>query len=337
MTVRQATADRPRVASGQPLLSIEGLELRLKRPADTVALVESFDLAIAAGEAVGLVGESGCGKSVTALALMRLLPKGKIWPAAGRIVFDGIDVLALPEAQMRRLRGDDIAMIFQEPMTSLHPLFSIGRQIGEALALHRNLHGRAAEAETVRLLDMVGIGGGKGRLKDLPGDLSGGQRQRVMIAMALACSPKLLIADEPTTALDVTIQAQIMRLIDELRRELGMALLLITHDLGVVAAHCDRVSVMYAGRVVERASAAELLARPQHRYTEGLIACVPELGHKATRLPTIAGTVPPVEARGAGCRFAPRCAHALDRCGSEAPPMRDRGAGHQAACWNPPA
>jgi len=321
----------------QPLLGIAGLELRLRGKTGTIPLVEDLDLHIGSGESVGLVGESGCGKSITALAIMRLLPRGKIWASAGTIRFDGQDLRALPEASMRDLRGNRIAMIFQEPMTSLHPLFPIGAQIGEALALHRGLRGKAADTECVRLLDMVGIGGGRGRLADLPGDLSGGQRQRVMIAMALACEPRLLIADEPTTALDVTIQAQIMRLIDELRRELGMAMLLITHDLGVVAAHCERVCVMYAGRVVERADSADLLAHPRHRYTEGLIGCVPTVGHKVDLLPTIAGTVPPLEDRGAGCRFAPRCAHALDQCVSETPPVRVTQSNHAAACWNPPA
>ena len=297
-------------ATSETLLSVDGLSLALRRRTDTVPVIQDVSFQVARGEALGLVGESGCGKSVTALAVMGLLPRGKISVTSGSIQFDGTDLTKLPEPAMRNLRGNRLAMIFHEPMTSLHPLFSVGRQIGEALALHRGLRGRSADAEAARLLDRVGIGGARHRLSSLPGDLSGGQRQRVMIAMALACAPDLLIADEPTTALDVTIQAQIMRLIDDLRREDGLAVLLITHDLGVVAAHCDRVCVMYAGGIVERAPTDAVLDRPRHPYTAGLIACVPDLERRTDRLPTITGTVPPLGAVPAGCRFAARCMRA---------------------------
>ena len=332
----QAMRHQP-LPPAQTVLSVDGLTLMLRRRRDQVALVEDIGLDIAAGEAVGLVGESGCGKSVTALAIMRLLPRGRIVPTAGSIRLEGRDLLSLDEQAMRRVRGNRVAMIFQEPMTSLHPLFPIGRQIGEALALHRHLHGAAARAEAARLLDLVGIGGARSRLDDLPGAMSGGQRQRVMIAMALACNPVLLIADEPTTALDATIQAQIMRLIDGLRRELGMALLLISHDLAVVAAHCDRACVMYAGQIVERAAARDIVERPRHPYTDGLIRCVPEIGAIQSRLPTIPGTVPAVDDRGMGCRFRPRCGRAVGRCAAENPADRPLAGAHPAACWNPAA
>jgi len=251
----------------------------------------------------------------------------------GRILFEGEDMLALDDAGLRRIRGNRVGMIFQEPMTSLNPVFTIGDQIAESLVVHRGATVAAAMAEAARLLDLVGIPAARGQLGRYPHELSGGQRQRVMIAIALACRPRLLIADEPTTALDVTVQAQILDLVGRLRRELGMAVLLITHDLGVVAESCDRVAVMYAGRIVEEASAARIFSAPRHRYTQALLRTMPAANPPGRRLPSIAGSVPPPGARGTGCAFAPRCAAALPRCAAEPPPRGE--APHRARCWNP--
>ena len=312
-----------------PLLSVERLDVTMRG----VPVLEDVSFQIAPGETLGLVGESGCGKSVTALSIMRLLPDppGKI--AGGRILFDGIDMTALDAAGLRAIRGDRIGMIFQEPMTSLNPVYTIGDQIGESLIVHRGMSGSAAKAETAKLLDLVGIPSARNQLGRYPHEMSGGQRQRVMIAIALACRPKLLIADEPTTALDVTVQAQILDLIGRLRVELGMAVLLITHDLGVVAEFCDRVAVMYAGRVVEEAPAAELFRRPRHRYTEALLHTMPAANPPGRKLPSISGTVPAPLDRGDGCIFAPRCGFAVPRCTAELPPLE--GAPHRLRCWNP--
>ena len=312
-----------------PLLSVEGLGVAM----GGVPVLEDVSFAIAPGETLGLVGESGCGKSVTALSIMRLLPEPPARIASGRIVFDGTDLLDLDAERLRSIRGDRIAMIFQEPMTSLNPVFTIGDQIGESLIVHRGASRAAARAEAARLLDLVGIPAAASRLDRYPHELSGGQRQRAMIAIALACKPRLLIADEPTTALDVTVQAQILDLIARLRRELGMAVLLITHDLGVVAEFCDRVAVMYAGRIVEEAPAAALFAAPGHRYTEALLRSMPAANAPGRELPSIPGSVPPPAARGAGCVFAPRCGFAAPRCRTELPPL---GAPpHRLRCWNP--
>ena len=312
-----------------PLLSVERLDVTMRG----VPVLEDVSFQIAPGETLGLVGESGCGKSVTALSIMRLLPDppGKI--AGGRILFDGIDMTALDAAGLRAIRGDRIGMIFQEPMTSLNPVYTIGDQIGESLIVHRGMSGSAAKAETAKLLDLVGIPSARNQLGRYPHEMSGGQRQRVMIAIALACRPKLLIADEPTTALDVTVQAQILDLIGRLRVELGMAVLLITHDLGVVAEFCDRVAVMYAGRVVEEAPAAELFRRPRHRYTEALLHTMPAANPPGRKLPSISGTVPAPLDRGDGCIFAPRCGFAVPRCTAELPPLE--GPPHRLRCWNP--
>jgi oligopeptide/dipeptide ABC transporter ATP-binding protein len=312
-----------------PLLSVERLDVTMRG----VPVLEDVSFQIAPGETLGLVGESGCGKSVTALSIMRLLPNppGKI--AGGRILFDGIDMTALDAAGLRAIRGDRIGMIFQEPMTSLNPVYTIGDQIGESLIVHRGMSGSAAKAETAKLLDLVGIPSARNQLGRYPHEMSGGQRQRVMIAIALACRPKLLIADEPTTALDVTVQAQILDLIGRLRVELGMAVLLITHDLGVVAEFCDRVAVMYAGRIVEEAPAAELFRRPRHRYTEALLHTMPAANPPGRKLPSISGTVPAPLDRGDGCIFAPRCGFAVARCTSELPSLE--GAPHRLRCWNP--
>jgi oligopeptide/dipeptide ABC transporter ATP-binding protein len=317
------------VGAERPLLSVEGLGVAM----GGVPVLEDVSFAIAPGETLGLVGESGCGKSVTALSIMRLLPEPPARIASGRIVFDGTDLLDLDAERLRSIRGDRIAMIFQEPMTSLNPVFTIGDQIGESLIVHRGASRAAARAEAARLLDLVGIPAAASRLDRYPHELSGGQRQRAMIAIALACKPRLLIADEPTTALDVTVQAQILDLIARLRRELGMAVLLITHDLGVVAEFCDRVAVMYAGRIVEEAPATALFAAPGHRYTEALLRSMPAANAPGRDLPSIPGSVPPPAARGAGCVFAPRCGFATPRCRAELPPLC--APPHRLRCWHP--
>jgi oligopeptide/dipeptide ABC transporter ATP-binding protein len=317
------------VGAERPLLSVEGLGVAM----GGVPVLEDVSFAIAPGETLGLVGESGCGKSVTALSIMRLLPEPPARIASGRIVFDGTDLLDLDAERLRSIRGDRIAMIFQEPMTSLNPVFTIGDQIGESLIVHRGASRAAARAEAARLLDLVGIPAAASRLDRYPHELSGGQRQRAMIAIALACKPRLLIADEPTTALDVTVQAQILDLIARLRRELGMAVLLITHDLGVVAEFCDRVAVMYAGRIVEEAPATALFAAPGHRYTEALLRSMPAANAPGRDLPSIPGSVPPPAARGAGCVFAPRCGFATPRCRAALPPLC--APPHRLRCWHP--
>ncbi|HEX8180278.1 MAG TPA: ABC transporter ATP-binding protein [Pyrinomonadaceae bacterium] len=285
--------------------------------AGLVRAVDGVSFQLARGELLGLVGESGCGKSVTALSLMRLVaPPGRV--VGGEVLFDGVDLLQLSEAKMRAIRGDDIAMIFQDPMTSLNPVYTVGEQIAEALRLHRKLARKEARAAAVEAMREVSIPDPARRADDYPHQLSGGMRQRVMIAMALACDPKLLIADEPTTALDVTIQAQILELLDGLRKTRDLAVLLITHDLGVVAEVADRVAVMYTGRIVEASPVAELFARPKHPYTEGLLRSVPKLtvaeAQKVERLQTIEGTVPKLTDLPPGCHFAPRCPHRMPRC-----------------------
>ncbi|MFL6208160.1 MAG: ABC transporter ATP-binding protein [Pyrinomonadaceae bacterium] len=299
------------------LLEVKNLQTHFFTRAGLVRAVDSVSFYLERGELLGLVGESGCGKSVTALSLMRLVaPPGKI--VGGEVLFDGVDLLKLSEPKMRAIRGDDIAMIFQDPMTSLNPVYTVGEQIAEALRLHRKLSRKAAKAAAVEAMREVSIPDPARRADDYPHQLSGGMRQRVMIAMALACDPKLLIADEPTTALDVTIQAQILELLDGLRKTRELAVLLITHDLGVVAEVADRVAVMYTGRIVEESPVAELFARPKHPYTEGLLRSVPKLTaaevQKVERLQTIEGTVPKLTDLPPGCHFAPRCPHRMPRC-----------------------
>jgi oligopeptide/dipeptide ABC transporter ATP-binding protein len=318
-----------------PLLTVEGLTIAFRGEAGRSRVVDGISLAIGAGEAVGLVGESGCGKSVTAMSVMRLLPMPPAVIEAGTIRFEEQDLISLPEAKMRALRGDRIGMIFQEPMTSLNPTFTVGYQIAEVLTLHRGLKPADARAEAAKLLTQVGVGAAERRLAQYPHQLSGGLRQRVMIAMAIACGPKLLIADEPTTALDVTIQAQILDLLRRLRADSGMALLLITHDLGVVSDLCDRVIVMYAGRIVEEAPARVLFSSARHPYTAGLLASRPRLGETAAKLPTIPGSVPPPAKRGVGCNFADRCTRVQSRCRAETPVLAAMATGHRAACFNP--
>jgi oligopeptide/dipeptide ABC transporter ATP-binding protein len=317
-----------------PLLEIEDLSVGFNTERGIARVVEGLSFSVDAGRIVGLVGESGCGKSVTARAIMRLLPCPPAAIDARRIALDGEDLLALDERAMRDVRGNRIGMIFQEPMTSLNPTFPVGLQIGETLRLHRAMGSAAIRARVLELLRMVGVGAPERRFAQYPHELSGGLRQRVMIAMALACHPKLLIADEPTTALDVTIQAQILELLARLRDELGMAILLITHDLGVVAEYADEVIVMYAGKLAEWADVRGLFHKPRHPYTQGLLRSMPRLSGTAGPLPTIPGTVPSPLARPPGCPFAGRCPRALARCREAFPPLAQRGS-HGFACWNP--
>ena len=318
-----------------PLLEVAGLSLSFATESGPVQVVEDVSFAVPRGRTVGLVGESGCGKSVTAMTLLRLLPSPPSRIDAGRILFDGVDLAQLRERDLRRLRGNRIGMIFQEPMTSLNPTLSIGFQIAEVLRLHRGQRGAGARSASIEILRQVGVGAPERRLGQYPHQLSGGLRQRVMIAMALICHPALLIADEPTTALDVTIQAQILDLLRRLQGELDMAILLITHDFGVVAEICEEVVVMYAGRIVEQAKVRQLFRAPRHPYTCGLLDALPRLGNRGRRIPSIPGMVPPPGQRGTGCAFAERCPQALARCSSERPALMPQGDGHLAACWNP--
>ncbi|HUC16550.1 MAG TPA: ABC transporter ATP-binding protein [Acetobacteraceae bacterium] len=318
------------------LLAIEGLRTVFRQKSGEVPAVDGVDLTVERGETLGIVGESGCGKSVLSLSILRLIaPPGRI--GAGRIVFEGADLLALPPAAMRAIRGNRIAMIFQEPMTSLNPSFTVGKQIIEAMRAHdRSLSARALRARAVEALAHVRISAPERRLDEYPHQLSGGMRQRVMIAMALACRPDLLIADEPTTALDVTVQAEILALLGDLQRETGMAIILITHDLGVVAEMADKVAVMYAGRIVEQAPADALFGDPQHPFTLGLLGSVPRLELERERLLAIEGTVPPPFALPSGCRFHPRCAFAASACAEIDPPLAEIAASHRVACLRAP-
>ena len=317
------------------LLEIENLVTQFSTEHGVVRAVDGVSFAIQAGKTLGVVGESGCGKSVTALSVMRLIqtPPGKI--AGGTVRFRGQDLLALAEPDMRAIRGNKISMIFQEPMTSLNPVFTAGEQVAEAVRLHEGASRAEARDRTIELFRMVGIASPEERIASYPHQMSGGMRQRVMIAMALACRPDLLIADEPTTALDVTIQAQILDLLARLQREMGMSVLLITHDLGVVAETCERVIVMYAGQIVEESSAAALFAKPRHPYTCGLLRSLPRSGERADRLREIPGMVPPLTDLPTGCRFRDRCDRAVDRCAVEGPALADDGGGRLVRCFNP--
>jgi oligopeptide/dipeptide ABC transporter ATP-binding protein len=318
------------------LLEVKDLRTQFPTRAGLVRAVDGVSFYVEKGELLGLVGESGCGKSITALSVMRLVAApGRI--AGGEIIFDGEDLLAASDERMREIRGDDIAMIFQDPMTSLNPVYTVGEQIAEALRLHRKLSRREARLAAIEAMKEVSIPDPARRADDYPHQLSGGMRQRVMIAMALACDPKLLIADEPTTALDVTIQAQILELLNELRRTRELGVLLITHDLGVVAEVADRVAVMYTGRIVEESPVAELFARPKHPYTEGLLRSVPKLttaatAGKAARLETIEGIVPSPTALPDGCHFAPRCTHRMPRCTAGEIPLYELEGGVAVRC-----
>src|SRR5215510_3684475 len=326
------------MASPSPLLEIEDLQTHFFTRDGVVRAVDGVSFAVKPGETLALVGESGCGKSVTSLSVLRLVasPPGRI--VAGRIRFQGQDLLQLPERKMRAIRGNEISMIFQEPMTSLNPVLSIGRQIGETLRLHRGMSQQAAAKRTVEMLRLVGIPEAAQRNAQYPHELSGGMRQRVMIAMALACDPKLLIADEPTTALDVTVQAQILDLMRQLKEKTGTAIILITHSLGLVAEMAQRVVVMYGGRKVEEASVEELFRRPRHPYTRALLRSVPRLRSSLSqrapvRLAEIPGVVPSLREAISGCIFAPRCAHAVERCRQNYPPLEAKSDGHWVACW----
>ena len=324
------------MSASDPLLEIENLKVIFHgdRGSATHA-VDGLDLTIQRGQTLGLVGESGCGKTATALSVMGLLPKASA-EVSGRIRFDGAELLSLPDRAMRNLRGDRLAMIFQEPMTSLNPSYSIGEQIAESLVRHRGLSRGEARARTVELLRLVKIPSPEQRVDDYPHRLSGGMRQRAMIALALACDPELLIADEPTTALDVTIQAQILALMRELKASTGIAIILITHDLGVVAEICDHVAVMYAGEIVEYAPVGALFATPQHPYTIGLLGSIPRLDVKAEELAAIEGMVPSLAELPAGCRFAPRCPFVWERCRQALPPLAVVGPDHRSRCIRAP-
>jgi peptide/nickel transport system ATP-binding protein len=323
-----------------PLLQVEDLRTHFRTIDGTVRAVDGVSFHIAGGETLAVVGESGCGKSVTSMSILRLIqePPGKI---TGRVLFQGTNLLDLSEREMRGIRGNAISMIFQEPMTSLNPVLTVGRQIGETLRLHQGMDEKQAEARAVEMLDLVHIPEAKRRVREYPHQLSGGMRQRVMIAMALACNPQLLIADEPTTALDVTIQAQILDLMRELKSKLGSAILLITHDLGVVAEMAERIVVMYAGRKVEEASARDLFATPRHPYTQGLLGAVPKLGSSLeakgrSRLSEIPGIVPNLRKPIIGCAFAGRCPAVTDICRSVTPVVEAKAPGHFVACHNAP-
>jgi peptide/nickel transport system ATP-binding protein len=333
-------AERARKTAGR-VLEVENLQTYFYTRAGLVKAVDGVSFALARGATLAIVGESGCGKSVTALSLMRLVadPPGRI--VGGAVRLDGVDLLRLDEAAMRDIRGNQISMVFQEPMTSLNPVMTIGRQISEALILHQRLSNKAALKRATEMLQLVGIPEPTQRAKEYPHQLSGGMRQRAMIAMALACNPKVLIADEPTSALDVTIQAQILELIAKLQRELGTAVILITHDLGVVAETAERVIVMYAGRKVEEAAVGELFARPLHPYTRGLMNSIPRLalmrreaGPALQRLQEIPGIVPALSNLPPACTFAPRCAFADDKCRGQFPPYLEKDPDHWAACWH---
>jgi oligopeptide/dipeptide ABC transporter ATP-binding protein len=318
------------------LLEVRGLRTLFQGEQGEVRAVDGVDFRLERGRTLGIVGESGCGKSVTALSIMGLVPQPPGRIAAGEVLFEGEDLLKSAPQRLRDLRGDKLAMIFQEPMTSLNPAFTVGDQIAEAILRHRKVAPAEARAQAVEMLRRVRIPSPERRALDYPHQLSGGMRQRVMIAMALACNPQLLIADEPTTALDVTIQAQILELMRTLRAELGTAIILITHDLGVIAELADDVLVMYAGKVIERCAAGQLFAEPQHPYTVGLLGSIPRLHLEQERLSAIEGFVPDAAALPPGCRFHPRCPFKIEKCLQEIPPLAEVKLGHHAACWRAP-
>lgn len=317
------------------LLAVKGLTAGFRTETGRIRVLEDISYQVPEGGTVGLVGESGCGKSVSVMTVMRLLSSPPAFIEKGSILFEGEDLLTVSDARMRRIRGDRIGMIFQEPMTSLNPTFTIGFQLCEVLRVHRGMDRRAAHELSVEMIEMIGIGAAQQRMKQYPHQLSGGLRQRIMIAMALVCHPKLLIADEPTTALDVTIQAQILELIERLQQDMGMSILMITHDLGVVAEFCRYVYVMYAGRIIEHAPVDELFAHPVHPYTRGLLASRPRISKRVEWLPTIPGMVPHPDKRGAGCYYMDRCERSVDRCRQELPLLAEIATQHFTACWKP--
>lgn len=316
----------------EKLLEVNDLVTKFKTDDGVFSAVDGVSFSVHKGESLGIVGESGCGKSVTSMSIMRLL---KIPPAevTGDIRFEGRELLKIPMSEMRSIRGNEIAMIFQEPMTSLNPVYTCGRQISEAVSLHQHLSRDEAKKKAVEMLKLVGISLPEKRVDEYPHQLSGGMRQRVMIAMALSCHPKLLIADEPTTALDVTIQAQILELIKNLRQELGMAMMLITHDLGVVAEMTERVIVMYAGKIVEESDVRSIFKHPLHPYTEGLLLSIPKLSERRDELEVIEGVVPSPHEMPKGCRFGPRCKNRMKRCIEQDPPLLEVSPGRSVRCW----
>ncbi|WP_439573190.1 ABC transporter ATP-binding protein [Phreatobacter sp.] len=322
--------------TGDTVLEVEDLKTHFRTERGFFKAVDGVSFSVARGRTLGIVGESGCGKSVTSLSIMGLVPEPPGIRAGGRILLEGQDLLAMSRGEMEAMRGNRIAMIFQEPMTSLNPVHRVGDQIVEGLVKHRNLSRAEARAQAIELLRLVRIPSPESRVDSYPHEMSGGMRQRVMIAIALACEPELLIADEPTTALDVTIQAQILDLMRDLKSRLGMAIILITHDLGVVAEMCDDVVVMYAGKVVERAPVEALFGDAQHPYTLGLLGSVPRLDADQSRLQTIEGMVPTPETMPSGCRFAPRCTLASAQCYADMPPLRMIAARHEVACFKAP-
>ena len=329
--IRQITAEEMK-----PLLEVKNLQTQFQLEKDIIRAVRGVSFSVEEGGVLGIVGESGCGKSVTALSIMRLIEKpGKV--TDGSVIFHdqntSIDLLKLPEKKLEKILGNRISMIFQDPMTSLNPVLSIGYQIMETLRVHRKLTVKEAREEAVFLLQRVGIANARQRLNDYPHEFSGGMRQRVMIAMTIACRPKLLIADEPTTALDATIQAQILALLHQFKKEFGMSIIIITHDLGAIARLADRVAVMYAGRIVENASVEEIFDSPQHPYTQALVCAIPRLGEQPNRLPAIEGMPPRLNIKIAGCSFAPRCAHRISLCSQERPLLTKIFNKHTAACW----
>jgi oligopeptide/dipeptide ABC transporter ATP-binding protein len=318
-----------------PLLQVKNLTVGLKSRSQMLRLVDDISFDVGAGEALGIVGESGSGKSTTALALMRLTPRSTWGHTSGQVVFDGRDILRLNDKELRATRGRDISMVLQDPMASLNPAFTIGSQIEEAFAVHNRCAKSERRARAIEALRRVRIPAPEQRIDDYPHQISGGMKQRVVGAIALACEPRLLIADEPTTSLDVTIQAQYLNLLKDLQRESGMAMMFISHDFGVVAKMCDRVCVLYAGQIVETAPVRTIFQRPAHWYTRALLDSVPQLHAKAERLISIAGTPPKADARPSGCRFAPRCPNVQARCRTEAPPMQAVASDHSALCWYP--
>ncbi len=318
------------------LLSVVDLETQFNTRQGVVRAVDGVSFTVAEGETLGIVGESGCGKSVTSLSLMRLIPKSAGEITGGQVIFDGEDILKMSEREVRRVRGDKMAMIFQDPMTSLNPVLTIGRQLSETLQLHMGMSRRAARERAIELLDLVGIPSAKLRIDDYPHQFSGGMRQRVMIALALSCNPKLILADEPTTGLDVTIQAQILRLLKKLALETQTACILITHDLGVVAGMTQRIHVMYAGQIVEKANTSELFANPKMPYTWGLLRSIPRLEGERERLRPIQGSPPDLTSPRTSCRFAARCQYKRDICVEQAPPLAvvpNATSDHEARCW----
>ena len=323
-------------SSEEPLLRVEDLHTYFGKGEREFRAVDGVSFTVRRGETLGIVGESGCGKSVTSLSIMQLIPNPPGRIAGGAIWFDGEDLTQKTQEDMRSIRGNKISMIFQEPMTSLNPVYTVGDQIIEGIRLHRDISASEARERAIEMLRLVRIPSPDKRIDDYPHQLSGGMRQRVMIAMALSSEPQLLIADEPTTALDVTIQAQILDLMRKIRDETGTAIMLITHSLGVVAEMADNVVVMYAGRIVERADVKTIFADPQHPYTLGLLGSIPKLGVEEDRLATIPGTVPNPQAMPSGCLFNPRCPIAEDRCRVEAPPLAELFPGHLVACWKAP-